>query len=206
MGAGDVKKPINVTLILQNHPCLVMKLFEEMNVKAEINNVKMRESVTDHIATLKLTEKLLKELKERRSKTLRISENSVWIRTEGCQVCKILYVSDAVVEKVKVVGSDAVMYKLIVPNLLSLKSLIDELNKIGVKAMVGSISELDEEQLTERQLEILKLSYKMGFFDVDRRITMTELAEKLGIKAPTLEEILRRALRKAVKYYLDKKG
>lgn len=132
MGAGDVKKPINVTLILQNHPCLVMKLFEEMNVKAEINNVKMRESVTDHIATLKLTEKLLKELKERRSKTLRISENSVWIRTEGCQVCKILYVSDAVVEKVKVVGSDAVMYKLIVPNLLSLKSLIDELDRKSV--------------------------------------------------------------------------
>ncbi|AHC52182.1 RNA polymerase sigma70 [Sulfolobus acidocaldarius SUSAZ] len=206
MGADDVKKPMSVTFIIENHPCLIMKLFQELNIRAEINNVKMRESVTDHIATLKLTEKLLRELRERRSKTLRISENSVWIRTEGCKVCKILYLSDAVVEKVKVVGNNAVMYKLIVPNLLSLKSLIDEFTKIGVKAIVGSTSELDEEQLTERQLEILKLSYKMGFFDIERRITMTELAEKLGIKAPTLEEILRRALRKAVKYYLDKKG
>ncbi|MEM3353801.1 MAG: helix-turn-helix domain-containing protein, partial [Saccharolobus sp.] len=31
-----------------------------------------------------------------------------------------------------------------------------------------------------------------------------QLADKLGISTPTLEEILRRALRKVVKYYLDK--
>jgi predicted DNA binding protein len=44
----------------------------------------------------------------------------------------------------------------------------------------------------------------MGYFDPDRKITLTELAERIGVKAPTLEEILRRALRKAVKYYLDR--
>ncbi len=54
------------------------------------------------------------------------------------------------------------------------------------------------------QREVLKLAYKMGYFDPDRKITLTELAERIGVKAPTLEEILRRALRKAVKYYLDR--
>ena len=60
--------------------------------------------------------------------------------------------------------------------------------------------------MTDRQIEILKLAYKLGYFDDDRRITLTQLAEKLGISTPTLDEVLRKALRKVVKYYLDRHG
>lgn len=78
--------------------------------------------------------------------------------------------------------------------------------KSGVKVTVLNISEVTDAVLTDRQIEILKLAYKLGYFDDDRKITLTQLAEKLGVSTPTLDEVLRKALRKVVKYYLDKHG
>ena len=67
-----------------------------------------------------------------------------------------------------------------------------------------NVSEISSAELTKRQMEILQLAYKLGYFNDERSITLSQLADKLGISAPTLEDILRRALRKVVKYYLDK--
>ncbi|AAY81469.1 helix-turn-helix domain-containing protein [Sulfolobus acidocaldarius] len=200
------KRPIEVTLLVDKHPCEVLDIFRKYEIKAQITNVKLRDQVTDHIAFLKINDDILKELKRRSLKTLRINENTIWIRTNGCGVCKLLYHSDLIVEKVKVLSKATVMYKLLLPNLSALKQFLEELNSIRVEATVANVSEIDESELTDRQLEILRLAYKSGYFDVDRKISMKELANKLGIKASTLEEILRRALKKAVKYYLDRKS
>ncbi|WP_061980399.1 helix-turn-helix domain-containing protein [Sulfolobus acidocaldarius] len=199
-------RPIEVTLLVDKHPCEVLDIFRKYEIKAQITNVKLRDQVTDHIAFLKINDDILKELKRRSLKTLRINENTIWIRTNGCGVCKLLYHSDLIVEKVKVLSKATVMYKLLLPNLSALKQFLEELNSIRVEATVANVSEIDESELTDRQLEILRLAYKSGYFDVDRKISMKELANKLGIKASTLEEILRRALKKAVKYYLDRKS
>ena len=106
--------------------------------------------------------------------------------------------------ELKVVKEGTILYTLLVPNAPSLRELLSKLTQSGVKVTVLGISEVSDLALTERQIEILKLAYKLGYFDDDRKITLTQLAEKLGISAPTLDEILRKALRKVIKYYLDK--
>ena len=201
-----VNKPFEVTILIENHPCEVMKIISSAHLEASVENVKLGDNVTDHIVHFKREVKKedIIKLKSVSLKALRLTDNKVWVRTNGCSVCKTLYTSDVAVEKVKVVKEETLLYTLLVPNATSLKVFLSNLNSQGVKVTVLNTSEIDSNELTERQMEILKLAYKLGYFDEDRRISLTELAEKLGISVPTLEEILRRALKKVVKFYLDK--
>jgi len=201
-----VSSPFEVTILVENHPCEVMKVISTTGLEASVEHVKLGDSVTDHVVLFKKEVKKedLIKLKSTSLKALRLTDNKVWVRTNGCSVCKTLYTSDVVVEKVKVVKERTVLYTLLVPNTASLKAFLSNLTNQGVKVTVLNTSEINSNDLTERQMEILKLAYKLGYFEEDRKITLTELAEKLGVSAPTLEEILRRALKKVVKYYLDK--
>ena len=201
-----VSSPFEVTILVENHPCEVMKVILATGLEASVEHVKLGDSVTDHVVLFKKEVKRedLIKLKSTSLKALRLTDNKVWVRTNGCSVCKTLYTSDVVVEKIKVVKERTVLYTLLVPNTASLKAFLSDLTNQGVKVTVLNTSEINSNDLTERQMEILKLAYKLGYFEEDRKITLTELAEKLGVSAPTLEEILRRALKKVVKYYLDK--
>lgn len=55
-----------------------------------------------------------------------------------------------------------------------------------------------EEQLTDRQREVLTTAYEAGYYGWPREITGEELAEELGISPPTLHQHLRRAEQKLV--------
>ena len=48
-------------------------------------------------------------------------------------------------------------------------------------------------QLTEKQREVLIAAYKLGYYDIPRRITSEELAKKLGLVDSTVVEHLRKA-------------
>lgn len=203
-----LKSPFEVTILIEDHPCEVMKLISLSGFKANVENVKLGDNITDHIVLFEseIKKEDVMKLKSNSIKVLRLTDDKVWVRTNGCSVCKILYSSDVVVEKIKVVKERTLLYTLLVPNTSSLKEFLAKLSNQGIKVTVLDTSEIPSNKLTERQMEILKLAYKLGYFNDDRGISLTELANKLGISAPTLEEILRRALRKVVKYYLDKVG
>lgn len=57
--------------------------------------------------------------------------------------------------------------------------------------------------LTDRQRDVLFAAFEAGYFDSPRRISGTELAERLDIAAPTLHEHLRTAERKLVAQLAD---
>ncbi|MEM3036114.1 MAG: helix-turn-helix domain-containing protein [Thermoplasmata archaeon] len=59
--------------------------------------------------------------------------------------------------------------------------------------------------ITQRQMDILYISYMKGFFDVKRKITLTNLSKELNIKPSTLEYIIRRGLKKFLNIILRKK-
>jgi predicted DNA binding protein len=56
--------------------------------------------------------------------------------------------------------------------------------------------------LTDRQEEVIRLAFEIGYFDFPRKIDSSELAEKLGIAGSTLSEILRAAERRVFSEYL----
>ncbi len=52
--------------------------------------------------------------------------------------------------------------------------------------------------LTPRQAEILEVALKLGYFEFPRKITLTELAKRVGVAKSTLSEIVRRISQKKV--------
>lgn len=57
--------------------------------------------------------------------------------------------------------------------------------------------------LTDRQLEVLRTAYAMGYYEVPRTVSTADVAEELGIDASTVSEHLRRAERNVLVRYLN---
>jgi predicted DNA binding protein len=64
-----------------------------------------------------------------------------------------------------------------------------------------------EEQLTDRQLSVLRAAYHAGYFDWPRGSTAEELADSIGVSSPTLHNHLRRGQRKLLgAFFEDDRG
>lgn len=82
-----------------------------------------------------------------------------------------------------------------------LRSLISRLEGRGIGVKVTGVSLLDHEEiLTGRQKEILSMAVSVGYFDFPRKVGLTELSERVGVKPSTLSEILRSAERKIMEH------
>lgn len=77
--------------------------------------------------------------------------------------------------------------------ILDSKSIKYEIRSLGKYVQDRTIMEL-----TPRQLEIYYKAQQEGYYDVPRRITLTELADKLNIAKSTLSSILQRIHNKLI--------
>ncbi len=126
------------------------------------------------------------------------------VMARDCRVCASLidtrsatFISSAATEDDCSVGYKLFLSREEVP------ALLNGLSKNGVAYKVTEISPMSQDlELTERQLSVLKSAMEFGLYDYPRRITQDELAVKLGIKPSTLNEILRRAEKKALGGFL----
>ena len=57
--------------------------------------------------------------------------------------------------------------------------------------------------LTKRQREIVQTAFELGYYDFPRKITLTQLSEKMNMSPSALSEILRTAHKKIVPYALE---
>ena len=53
--------------------------------------------------------------------------------------------------------------------------------------------------------EIIFSLYEYGYFDPERKMSLTQIAEQMDISTAALSEILRKTLRKIVKDYVESK-
>ena len=60
--------------------------------------------------------------------------------------------------------------------------------------------------IEEKQREVLITAYKLGYYDIPRRINSDQLAEKLGIVNSTLVEHLRKAERRLLAQVLEQRN
>jgi len=93
-------------------------------------------------------------------------------------------------------------WSLLVKDSEQLKRVLAELGAYNIKASVGGLSDASREQeLTLRQAEILQNAISLGYFEFPRRLSLTKLSERLGIKPSTLSQILRAAEGKVIARY-----
>ncbi|MFX1519753.1 MAG: helix-turn-helix domain-containing protein [Promethearchaeota archaeon] len=79
----------------------------------------------------------------------------------------------------------------------SSKELIEELKSYHAFEVIGvGVGKVDITSLTKKQKEVIRTAFELGYYDFPRRITLTQLSEKLNMSPSTLSEILRTAHKK----------
>ncbi|WP_455142382.1 helix-turn-helix domain-containing protein [Candidatus Hodarchaeum mangrovi] len=96
-------------------------------------------------------------------------------------------------------------HNIICPNRLAIQNLLKILKErfSQVKMIMVSSKPIKtfSKVLTPKQFEAIKLAYQSGYYDVPRRVMITDIAPKLGIKRVALQERLRRAELKILDHY-----
>mgnify|MGYP001770640053 CR=1 FL=1 len=95
------------------------------------------------------------------------------------------------------------IYRVILPSRIALTRMLSRLKAQGLEPeLLYETRRLRVARLTESQIRALILAYEYGFFDFPKKVNLVKLSRILGVKPSTLDEILRRALRKLVEDYL----
>ena len=78
------------------------------------------------------------------------------------------------------------------------------LEKKGIRAVIESIGYYYKSTiLTQRQHEILTIATKNGYFEIPRRITLSEFATTIGISKSALSETMRRIYKRLAENFLQ---
>ncbi len=133
-------------------------------------------------------------------------KSSVWLESEGCEVCNTILAHDAFLVSGKSMEGNIITYSFMVPTFEAYKGIIGDLENAGHVVNVRKVGKFEQQigVLTENQEKIFWLALKSGFFDYPRQVGMAELAAKLGISSATLSETIRRGTRRLLEHYFKR--
>lgn len=82
----------------------------------------------------------------------------------------------------------------------AIRAMIRNFEEAGIAPDLHRLGEYDGgertlDALTDRQLEILRAAYDMGFYEVPREVSIEDIADEIGIESGTAAEHLQRAER-----------
>jgi predicted DNA binding protein len=127
------------------------------------------------------------------------------ITSNHCLVCRALLESNAncfIAPATSIENCD-MSYKLYLSG-GGLPIFLTKLHENGVRYKIDDLSPLSSVKgMTARQQSVLKSALELGYYDFPKRISTDKLAEKLGIKAGTVSEILRRAEKNVISRYFE---
>ena len=200
-------EPYHVVIEIENKQCKMVKKLASLWFK-HLKVVDMRSSSSGSVRHLMdvgedQTRKVPKELA---AKGHVEGKSSVWLESEGCEICNTILAHDAFLVSGKSMENDIITYSFMVPTFEAYQGIIGDLKKAGFKVNVRKIGKFEQQigVLTENQERIFWLALKSGFFDYPRQVGMAELAAKLGISAATLSEIMRRGTRRLLEHYFKR--
>jgi hypothetical protein len=92
-----------------------------------------------------------------------------------------------------------------------IKDFMEKINALGIRYRVVLLADANFSpmsplnQLTEKQQEVLLTAYKLGYYDVPRKVTSEKLAKKLGLVDSTVVEHLRKAEQRLIRQIIEQK-
>ena len=104
-------------------------------------------------------------------------KSSVWLESEGCEVCNTILAHDAFLVSGKSMQDSIITYSFMVPTFEAYQGIIDDLKKAGHEMNVRKIGKFQQQigVLTENQDRIFWLALKSGFFDYPRQVRWLSL-------------------------------
>lgn len=131
---------------------------------------------------------------------------SLWFESKGCDVCNAILSCDAFLVSGRSLENSTVLYSYLVPSFEAHKNIVTALEKAGLRVNILKLGRFEPRigVLTEKQERIFWLALRGGFFEFPRKISMSELSDKLKIKPSTLSEIIRRGTRRVLEHHFEK--
>lgn len=123
------------------------------------------------------------------------------VKSKDAFILRSLIQSECILKYPILVQNGSSTWELISPRkkIDALLELFDEMGIVYTIASIGAMKkEEDSVALTKRQELVLEKAMALGYYELPRRITLTELAEKLNIAKSTLSGILRRISKKLI--------
>ncbi|MGC8645149.1 MAG: helix-turn-helix domain-containing protein [Thermoplasmata archaeon] len=136
-------------------------------------------------------------------KLRRVGNGTFWIESASCSVCNLLSKTQFVNPLgTHSIGRNHVQVRFLVASRGDLKLFKKEMDDAGLSYTIISISPFVHQELTQKEKYALEQALKRGYFDIEGRISLTELSHFLGVTPASLSELLRRGLKKTVSNYL----
>ena len=206
-------EPYHVTLEIENKECKVMKTLEKMGVR-RFKVTDIRGTSEDYVRHLvELLPEDIKKVSKEKSVDAKVKDkvkdkSSIWIESEGCQVCNTILLKGAFLVSGRALQNRVITYDFIAPNFKAYRDIISAIEARGFKVKILRLGKFEpkKEYLTEKQEKILWLALKVGFFEYPRRVDTLELSNRLGVSPSTLSEIIRRGLRRLLEDYFKTKS
>jgi predicted DNA binding protein len=157
----------------------------------------------------KILDSIIKEIK------LHPSVGSVKIKTrsEGvasflvdvvkCKACEILLRSKSFLVFPVEIHKGRMKWIIITDNNPTIGKISRKLEEMNCEIMIERITPLKKQDLlTERQSQIIRKAFEVGYFNYPRRMDTLNLAKDLGISISTLSEVIRAAQRRIIAEYI----
>jgi predicted DNA binding protein len=123
--------------------------------------------------------------------------------TSKCAACAALSGVDCFLMSAQARSDGRVDWNLITGDEGSLKELVDRLVARGCDVEIKKARRPElTKPLTDRQEEVIRLALEAGYYDQPKRVTIKDLAKRVGIAPSTYQEILQRAERKVMHFSL----
>jgi len=126
------------------------------------------------------------------------------MQVRDCHACQLVSDSECFLADASATTVGRLEWNLLAARRSSIEVLVKALRERELDPEVVSIrSAKASSLLTERQEKIIKLAFRLGFFEFPKRINLTSLAKKLGVSKSTLSETLRSGESKIVHAYFQ---
>jgi predicted DNA binding protein len=171
----------------------ITKDLVEINLREEESD-KIIEAIGgyDHVENVEITER-------HKGRLLAIVE------VRDCPGCISLATADVFLLSAHTNEEQRIEWKVAFSERDDLDRLMWDLQSTGsdVELIRVSSSIDDGLRLTDRQLKIVEVAFKRGYYDYPKRISIRELARIFGVSTATVSEILRRGQRKIIKEHFE---
>lgn len=138
----------------------------------------------------------------------RVSKGSILgtVELNKCAICRAIPGTDCFLTHGVTTEDGSLILRIMAEKRENLRRFISKIEKDGCETRIISLRDPEKEDLlTERQEEILKTAYELGYFEYPKRINIKELSERLGMSISTLSEMLRKSEKKVLEYYFSAK-
>lgn len=201
------KNSVEATIEASRTDCWVTNVVSPNDHGAEIKRLKIGPELTLHKITCSMDrESMISKLRELRGvivKVTREGKKAIWAKSVSCTACKFMSNSDMSLLSSKAADQEHVFYRVLVSSKRRLDIILKEMEEFDLEPRLVDYEDSSKLSLTDREREVLLIALKKGYFEPDRKTSMKEVAEGLGVSTSSLRDVLRRGLKKIVKHYFD---